>query len=151
MDVEFVLDLLYNHLKVFCDADLFCVYHLNILLFFFVEYLMLSYFDNFEIEFEFGFDIDYFDVVDFDIVDFDIDYFDIVDFDIDYFDIDYFDIDYFGFVMFDFVDCKIEAIIFIVVNFYFILLEIVEKEKRMFFLSHLFLELVDECFFSLIF
>ena len=102
---------------------------------------MLSYFDNFEFEFEFGFDIDYFDVVDFDIV----------DFDIDYFDIDYFDIDYFGFVMFDFVDCKIEAIIFIVVNFYFILLEIVEKEKRMFFLSHLFLELVDECFFSLIF
>ena len=141
MDEVFVLDLLYNHLKVFCDADLFCVYHLNILLFFFVEYLMLSYFDNFEIEFEFGFDIDYFDGVDFDIV----------DFDIDYFDIDYFDIDYFGFVMFDFVDCKIEAIIFIVVNFYFILLEIVEKEKRMFFLSHLFLELVDECFFSLIF
>ena len=53
------MDLLCNHLKGFCDVDLFCVYHLNILLFFLVDYLMLSYFD-----------IVGFDIVDFDIVDF---------------------------------------------------------------------------------
>ena len=46
-------------------------------------------------------------------------------FDFDMFDFGVVDFDIVDFDMFDFVDCKIEAIIFIVVNFYFILLEIV--------------------------
>ena len=122
---------------------------------------MLSYFDivGFDIV---DFDIVGFDMFDFDIVDFDIVGFDMFDFgvvDFDMFDFDMFDFDMFDFGVVDFdivdfdivdfVDCKIEAIIFIVVNFYFILLEIVNQKNM--FLPQMSLELVDECFFSLIF